>query len=175
MAHPTWSSAEIVASTTAGVSPRTISRRLRTDFGLSPYKPARKAELSPKNIRDGISFCKMYNDWTKEMWQQVMFSDEVTFSQFSSYVKNVRRPKNQRYNMRYVVPTLKQTPTTMVWACFAGADRAGIWFMPKNNTINGQVYLNILQDKLLPHMAMLNCSIFQHDGAPCNRTLAVNR
>ena len=52
VAHPTWSSAEIGARISAEVSPRTISRRLRTDFGLSSYKPARKAKLSPKNITE---------------------------------------------------------------------------------------------------------------------------
>ena len=104
-----------------------------------------------------------------------MFSEEATFSQFLSYVRNVRRPKNQRYNMRYVIPTVKKAPVTMVWASSAAAGRGGIWFMTKNTTINGQVYLNILQDKLLPHMRILNCSIFQHDGLPCHRTQNVSR
>ena len=45
--------------------------------------------------------------------------------------------------------------------------------MPKNTTINGQVYLGILQEKLPPHMNILNCTTFQHDGAPCHRTAAV--
>lgn len=175
VAHPTWSSAEIVASTSAGVSSRTVSRRLSKDFGLLAYKPARKAKLSAKNIKDRIAFCKKYQNWTKDMWQKVMFSDESTFSQFSSYVRNVRRPRNQRYNMRYVVPTVKQAPTTMVWGSFAGSGRGGIWFMPKNTTITGAVYLGILQEKLPAHMPVLNCTVFQHDGAPCHRTAAVNK
>lgn len=47
--------------------------------------------------------------------------------------------------------------------------------MPKNTTINGQVYLSILQDKLPPYMRILNCTTFQHDGAPCRRTAPVTR
>ena len=42
-------------------------------------------------------------------------------------------------------------------------------------TINGALYLSILKDKLPPHMTILNCNIFQHDGAPCHRTAAVSR
>jgi len=104
-----------------------------------------------------------------------MFSDESTFSQFSNYTPRVRRPINQRYNSRYVVPTVKQAPTTMVWGCFSGKGRGAIWFMPKNTTINGAVYLSILQDKLIPHMNILNCEVFQHDCAPCHRTGTVSR
>ena len=175
VAHPTWSSVTIAASTSSGVSPRTIRRRLHKDFGLSSYKPARKARLSPKNIKDRLAFCRKYEKWTPDMWKTVMFSDESTFSQFHSYVRNVQRPRNQRYNMRYVVPTVKQAPTTVVWASFCGSGRGGLWFMPKNTTINGTVYLNILKDKLPTHMGIQNCKIFQHDGSPCHRTAAVSR
>ena len=105
----------------------------------------------------------------------VMFSDESTFSQFSNYSKHVRRPIGQRYNTRYVVPTVKKAATTMVWASFSGRGRGGIWFMPKNTTVNGAVYLQILQDKLLPHMRQLRSTTFQHDGAPCHRTATVTQ
>jgi transposase len=175
VAHPTWSSTQIATSSDAGVSPRTVRMRLLKDFQLPSRKPAKKAKLSKKNIKDRLTFCRKYKDWTAEQWKNVMFSDESTFSQFSSFVRHVRRPKNQRYNMRYVVPTVKQAPTTMVWASFCGRGRGGLWFMPKNTTINGPVYLSVLQDKLVPHMQIHNCTIFQHDGAPCHRTKAVGR
>ena len=77
--------------------------------------------------------------------------------------------------MRYVVPTVKQAPTTMVWGCFSGRGRGALWFMPKNSTINGAVYLGILQDKLQLHMGILRSTVFQHDGAPCHRAAAVTR
>ena len=47
--------------------------------------------------------------------------------------------------------------------------------MPKNTTINDQVYLSIQQDKLNTHMGILNCTTFQHDGAPCHRAATVIR
>ena len=174
-ADPTASSAQIAASMQSPPSARTIRRRLLVDFQLSSRRPAKKAKLSRKNIRDRLAFSRKYKDWTAEDWKKVMFSDEATFSQFASFKRHVRRPKNQRYNIRYIVPTVKQAPTTMVWACFSARGRGGIWFMPKDTTINAQVYLNILRDKLPTHMPILNCTVFQHDGAPCHRSVTVTR
>ena len=122
-----------------------------------------------------MTFCQKYKNWTEDQWMNVMFSDESTFSQFSSYVRHVRRPPGQRYNLRYVVPTVKQAPTVMVWACFSGRGRGGIWFMPKNTTINAVVYRDILKDKLAAHMTILGSTEFQHDGAPCHRAALVTR
>lgn len=174
-ANPTWSSAQIASTMQTPPSARTIRRRLFVDFKLPSRRPAKKAKLSRKNIKDRLAFCRKYRNWTEEEWKKVMFSDEATFSQFSSYKRHVRRPINQRYNIRYVVPTVKLAPTTMVWACFCARGRGGIWFMPKNTTINAQVYVSILRDKLPVHMPILNSTVFQHDGAPCHRALTVTR
>lgn len=173
--NPTWSSTSIAVETKCKASTRTVRRRLLEDFKLPSRRPAKKARLSTKNVKDRITFCRKYKDWTEDQWLDVMFSDESTFSQFASYTRHVRRPPGQRYNTRYIVPTVKQAPTTMVWACFSGRGRGALWFMPKNTTINGSIYLGILQDKLLPHMRILRSSIFQQDGAPCHRTAAVTR
>ena len=131
--------------------------------------------LSKKNIKGRIAFYRKYTNWTKEQWKNVLFSDESTFSQYTSYVRHVRRPANQRYNMRYVVPTVQQAPTTMIWGSFGARGLGGFWFLPKNTTINGAVYLDLLKEKLDPHMNILNCTIFQHDGAPCHRTKTVTQ
>lgn len=175
VANPTLSSTAIAAQLPTPVSSRTVRRRLFKDFNLRSRRPAKKAKLSAKNVRDRLTFCRKYKNWTAEDWKKVMFSDESTFSQFSSYVRHVRRPANHRYNLKYVVPTVKQAPTTMVWACFSSSGRGAIWFMPKNTTINGNVYLSVLQDNLQPHMDIQECTIFQHDGAPCHRTAKVSR
>lgn len=63
----------------------------------------------------------------------------------------------------------------MVWGCFAGTGRGALWFMPKNTTINGTVYLSILLEKLSQHMNILGCTVFQQDGAPCHRAAIVTR
>src|SRR6185436_2286437 len=153
-------------------SSRTIRRRL-FDAGLRSYRPARKPQLSKKNVKDRLIFCRKYRNWTAEQWERVLFSDESTFTQFYSFCRHVRRPQNQRHNPRYVIPTVKQAPKVMIWGAVSGYGRAGLWIMPKNSTITGSVYLNLLKEKLPPFLAIHNISHFQQDGAPCHGTKAV--
>jgi len=47
------------------VSTRTVRRRLLVDFKLPSRRPAKKAKLSKKNIKDRLAFCRKYKNWTK--------------------------------------------------------------------------------------------------------------
>ena len=154
------------------ISTRTIRRRL-FDGGLKSHVPARKPGLSAKNIADRIRFCKQFRNWTEKDWETVMFRDETTMTQFYSYCRHVRRPPSTRYHAKYIVPTVKQAPKIMIWGAISAFGRGGIWFMPQNTTINGEVYLNILKQKLPTFMSMHGTQYFQHDGAPCHNAKVV--
>ena len=52
--------------------------------------------------------------------------------------------------------------------------RGSLWFLPKNETINANKYLEVLKEKLPIFMPILNCKIFQHDGAPAHRAKIVS-
>lgn len=151
------------------VSTRTIRRRL-FDTGLKSYRPAKKPNLSAKNIADRLRFCKKYQSWTATDWEAVMFSDEATCTQFYSYCRHIRRPPKRRYDQKYVIPVVKQAPKVMVWGAMTAAGRAGLWIMPPNTTVNGAVYLDILKQKLPGFMQIHQARVFQHDGAPCHQT-----
>lgn len=154
---------------------RTIRRRLCDDFGLPSRKPARKPRLSAKNIRDRLAFCRKYRHWTVQQWETVMFSDESTVEQFGQHVQYVRRPISQRYNPKYVLPTVKQAPKVMIWGAITANMRCGLWFMPANTTINARVYLDVLQQKLPIFRNITRTTIFQHDGAPCHTAKLVSK
>ena len=47
--------------------------------------------------------------------------------------------------------------------------------MPPGTTINGQIYLDLLKNKLELHMAVHKCSVFMQDGAPCHRAKIVTQ
>lgn len=168
VADPTASSSFIASHLPLSVSSRTIRRRLQVDFQLRSYRPACKPRLSKKNIADRIAFAKRYQHWSAQDWYSVMFSDETLIKQFYSFSSNVRRPVGQRYNARYTVPRVKQSPSVMVWGSIAAAGRGALWFMPQGTTINARVYRDILEENLENFMAMRRCRIFQHDGAPCH-------
>ena len=157
------------------ISPRTIRRRLLKDFHLRSYRAAKKPLLSEKNKRDRLAFCNRYKNWTKEDWHKVMFSDESTVSQFQNNFTRVRRPSGERYNPQYTKACMKHPKTVMFWGAISAHGRGPLWIMPPKTTINAKVYLSILKQKLPTWMPLHECTIFQHDGAPCHRANGVKR
>src|SRR5215469_17260486 len=62
----------------------------------------------------------------------------------------------------------------MVWGCFSGAKgRGGLFFLPENTTMNGQRYLSVLEEHMLPFFSIHESTHFMHDGAPCHRAKKV--
>ena len=152
------------------ISTRIIQHRLRKDFGLSSFRPAKKPLLSSKNIRDRISFCKKVKSWTPEMWSRVLFSDETLIRQFDSRGSNtIRRPTGQRYNPRFVIPTVKHSSSVMVWGCFSMSGRGSLWFLPKNTTMNADRYREVLEDRFETMMGtgIRETSIFMRAVSSC--------
>jgi len=173
--NPSMTSSAIKKKLGCNVSPRTIRNHLQKDLGLRAFKPVQKPLLSEKNIRDRQAFCQKYRDWTSSDWQKVMFSDEAKIVQFSARPQHVRRPVGERFNIKYVTPTVKNPPSVMIWGAITANGRAGLWVMPKGTTITAKVYLDILKDKLPVHMAVTKTTVFQHDGAPVHTAKLVKR
>jgi transposase len=173
--EPTCSASEIQSQLppSVNISVRTIRRRLQWHFKLRAYRPAIKPLRSAKNVTDRVAFCHQYKHWTIAQWKTVMFSDETMIRQFYSFMPYVRRPWNQRYNSRFCVPTAKYSPSIMIWGSISCKGTAGLWFMPQGTTINAATYLSILQENLPVHMPQHNCTILQHDGAPCHSARTV--
>ena len=55
----------------------------------------------------------------------------------------------------------------------SASGRTGLWNMPSRTTINSQVFLGMLKDKLRMWLEIKNCNTFQHDGAPCHQARLV--
>lgn len=173
--NPSASSSDIkqnVFLPTEGPSCRTIRRRL-LQAGLKSRKAARKPRLSPKNVKDRLAFCQKYKDWTVDQWRQVIFSDEVSVAQFGTSGVHVRRPKNTRYESRYVVPAVKNSPKVMMWGAISSSGGSGMWIQPPQTTINASGYIRILEENLLPSFGVRGATHFQHDGAPCHSAKSV--
>lgn len=154
-------------------SRRTIRDRLSTVMHLKSRRPAKKPLLTKAQIKKRLIFCRQHRHWTVEQWSQVLWSDEASFQQFGSRLCYVRRPIHQRFNVRFTVPTVKHSPSAMVWGCFGGAGRGELWFVPPGTTMNAARYLELLKEKLLINMQRLQCTIFQQDGAPCHTAKVV--
>lgn len=155
------------------VSGSTVSRRLSNEFGLKSRKPAAKPRLTPVMKQKRLDFAQKYKDWTIADWSKVLFSDESTLVQFNTRKRQIRRPVGKRYDERYTVMTMKHPPSQMVWGAMSAMGTSGLFFLEKNTTMNGEKYKKLLQDKLILHMRVHQCSVFMHDGAPCHRSRTV--
>jgi hypothetical protein len=48
---------------------------------------------------------------------------------------------------------VKHPNYVMEWGCFSGAGgRGGLYFLPRNTTMNGERYEMVLEDQLIPFM-----------------------
>ena len=82
----------------------------------------------------------------------------------------MRRPEgSDRFDSRYTTKTVKHPDSVMVWGCFTGSvGRGGLFFLPKNVTMNGERYQDVLENHLLPFMEIHQATHFLQDGAPCH-------
>ena len=87
----------------------------------------------------------------------------------------MRRPSTvSRYLSKYTVKTVKHPASVMIWGCFSGrGGRGSLFFLPKNETMNADQYMGMLEDRLFPWMQMPHVSQFLQDGAPCHKTKRV--
>jgi transposase len=156
-------------------SVRYIQYTLQKLLGLPSRSAAKKPLLTAAMKKKRLSFAKKNLHWTEKEWQGVMFSDESTFRIINSRSTKVRRPSTvSRYKQRYTITTVKHSPSVMVWGCFSGQKgRGGLYFLPKNCTMNGERYKEVLDDHLIPFMRLHKSKYFLQDGAPCHKSKKV--
>ena len=64
---------------------------------------------------------------------------------------------------------LRRLSIQMVWGAFSGTHgRDGLYFLPKNVTMRGSNYLQVLQNHLLPFLGIHEPTHFTLDGAPAH-------
>ena len=81
-----------------------------------------------------------------EQWKSVMWSDESNFEvMWDKKTKTIRRPKGSNlYEKKYCKKTVKHPDKVMVWGCFFMRGRGGLWCLPKNVTIQGPLYTEVI-------------------------------
>lgn len=149
------------------ISPRTVRRRLFQDLGLPARRPATKPFLTKRHVRLRIEFCKTMKDKSSEWWEKVMFSDESIFQQVRNIGYNyVRRPKGERLNPKYTTKSFKHPPSVMVWGAISAKGPCGFHIFEKNEKLNAETYIKLLDCNLKINMKLSNTQIFMQDSAP---------
>ena len=125
-------------------------------------------------MKKRLQFGKNYLHWTSEDWKHVMFSDESTFRLVRGGSKLVRRPPgSSRYDDKYTVKIVKHPDSVMIWGAFSGNNgRWGLYFLPKNITMRGANYLEVLEHHMLPFWDIHH---FMHDGAKLVKKFLENK
>jgi hypothetical protein len=96
-----------------------------------------------------------------------MFFDESTFRLVNSRGIKVKRPSRlNRYKQRLTIATVKHSASVMVWGRFSGKKgRGGLYFLPKNKTMDSDRYKSVLENHLLllwadpPYYFKMACSV----------------
>ena len=152
------------------VAEHTIHHRLSGELKLKSRRPAKKPLVSPKMQRKRLQFCRSYRHWMADDWAKVMFSDESTFQQFTDTKMFVHRPSGSNpVDPRYTKPTVKHSPSIMVWDAFSAKGRAGLFFLPKGITMMEDRYIDILDSHLVNFMEIHKCEWFLQDSAICHK------
>jgi hypothetical protein len=97
----------------------------------------------------------------------VVWTDESKYELFSDGVKWIRRPKNERFNRKYTIPTLKKGGGTLnVWGAFIGGKVGPLHRVFGN--MDAVMFCDIIDYTLLP-WARVNCPVgwtYQQDNDP---------
>lgn len=132
-----------------GVNKKLI-RKIWSDVGIHHGVAARKPKLTQaqKDARMGYALENLTRDWSN-----VIFSDEKTYQTDRHQKLHVYRPKNSRYNERYIQESQR-----------SGRISAGYWgwisrngpgeLVPIGGRLNSVGYCEILEDVLKPTVEM---------------------
>ena len=84
--------------------------------------------------------------------------------------------KKKRFNFCKKYHCVKHLESVMVRGVFSGnLGRAGLYFLPKNTTMRGSNYIDVLKDHLLTFWRIHQCDYFMQDGAPAHRSKIVTK
>ena len=153
---------------------RMVQRILRK-AGLGCYRSVKKPFLTDAMKQKRIDWCNTHLHWGEDQWERVMFSDESNFKMVRMTSRLVRRPKGERFNPKFLTPTVKHPLWIMVWGSFSGATgRHGLFVLPKGKTMDQHVYREVLEEKVQPRFqGNPNLDWYLQDGAPCHTAKSV--
>ena len=156
------------------VSLRTIQERIHDDLLLRSFKARKKPLLTLKQKAKRVAFARKYLTWDEEKWQQVLWTDEATFSVTGAGSKRVYRPSGSDPHLpQYTSKTVKHPASVMVWGSFGYSGVGELVFLPPNEYMNQYNYFELLCDILPSAFEKSGCNFFMQDGAPCHTARSV--
>lgn len=156
------------------LSNTTISRRIVEFGGFFSYWAANKPFISDKNKQHRMRWCLARQNWTKEQWRQIMWSDESPFVLRYNAKKRVWRQHNERYKPECMTATVKHDVKLMVWGCFTAHGVGNLHLI--EGIMDQHIYKSILENHLLPSASKLfpnGLWTFQQDNDPKHTSIMI--
>ncbi len=163
------------------ISERTTRWTLK-QMGYSSRRPHRVPLLSAKNRKRRLQFTQAHQNWTKEDWKNVAWSDESRFLLRSHSDGRVRiwRKEHESMDPSCLVSTVQAGAGAdgggvIVWGIFSGHTLGSL--EPIEHRLNATIYLIIVADHVHPFMTTVNPSsdgYFQQDNAPCHKAQIIS-
>jgi len=149
------------------ITEKTICNRITELTGYKSHWSARKPFINEANRLKRLEFAKQYVGMPPEFWDSVVFSDESKMEAISKGKERVWRMDGERFSTACTVATVKHEMYVMVWGCFCSR---GVSYLRRiDGKMDRFVYLNILEDSLLPFLSTTfdhRNFIFQQDNDP---------
>lgn len=125
-------------------------RKYLISEGLRGRVSVRKPLLRQGNRQKRIQYAKEHKDWTAEMWNRVLYTDESKFEVFGSKRRQyVRRRPGERYISQCIQPTIKHGGgSVFVWGCISASGVGNL--IRISDKLNARRYLQILKDFGVP-------------------------
>jgi len=138
--------------------------------GLGAFVKPEKPNLSPKNVKDRLTWAIAHKDWTQDDWRRVVWTDETKINRFGSDgSKYAWKRDDEPIQPRHIQKTVKHGGGSIkLWSCIT---YEGIGYIVKiDNTLDKTLYQNILEEDLMRTIEEYGIEkqkmIFQHDNDP---------
>ena len=156
---------------------RSSLRRILKSLKMKPYRPALLHGLLEDDPDRRLQFCETLNDFSlnedPEILNKIIWSDEATFK-LSGHINRHNCVYWSHENPHLVLEKQNKQPGVTVWGAISTRGVIGHVFF--DGTVNGENYLEMLRNFLLPALQARNDFAelyFQQDGAPPHYSLAV--
>ena len=152
-----------------GLPSTTVFKILHKDLNFKPWKPHLCQDLVEEDFdrrkEYGETMLAWHEDWP-ELFHNILWSDEATFH-VGGFVNRHNCHYWAKSDPKVTMKKSQSRPRLTVWCGMTSEQVTGPFVM--RDTMNGERYLNMLQEKVWPIVSSWDNSdrlIFMQDGAP---------
>ena len=149
------------------VSRMTVSRRIAENSDMSSQWKRKRPFINNNNRIKRLRWCKERINWTKEQWNQILWSDESPFVLRYNRRTRVWRTSSEVNKPWTMTGTVKHDQKIMVWGCFSSIGVGNFYLV--EGIMTKEQYLHILENEMLPSARRLFGDSewkFQEDNDP---------